>query len=130
MGRASGVFSTLPHSLPPSAYPAALVGVAFLEGGSGSRAAVSPFPRLNSVPSGLCSAAREGGGAGVQNAQGEGVELGGAREAGVCPGLLGSRGGQEELGNLALLSPCQPRQWEQGAAPTRARIPGSSRCWE
>lgn len=114
MGRASGVFSTLPHSLPPSAYLAALTrslveGVAFLEGGSGSRAAVSPFLRLSSVPSGLCSPARGGGGAGVQNAQGEGEELGGAGEAGVCPGLLGSRGGQEELGNLALLSLCQPR---------------------
>lgn len=46
-----------PGCLHPSSRAYQLVeGVSFLEGGSGSRAAVCPFPWLGSVPSGLCCA--------------------------------------------------------------------------
>lgn len=123
-----------PGCLHPSSRAYQLVeGVSFLEGGSGSRAEVCPFPWLGSVPSGLCCARARvalggGGGTGVQEAQGEGE--GGPGEARVCLGLLSWSGSQEELGNPALLSLWLPRLWEQGVYSARVRVPGSSRCWE
>lgn len=58
----------------PSTYQL-MEGVSYLEGGSGSFAAICPFPRLRSAPSGLCCGglgAWGGGGAGVQMQKGNG----------------------------------------------------------
>lgn len=121
-----------PGCLHPSSRAYQLVDrVSFLEGGSGSRAAVCPFPWLGSVSPlwpVLRVALGGGGGAGVQEAQGEGE--GGPGEARVCLGLLSWSGSQEEVGNPALLSLWLPGLWEQGVYSARVRVPGSSRCWE
>lgn len=108
MGRAGSIFTITAMSIPapPSIYQL-MEGVSFLEEGSGSFAAICPFSRLSSVPSGLCSEAwRHGAGEGLEcRCKGVRVEeQGGAEEGKSLLRASGLDWRSEELRHFTLLS--------------------------